>query len=52
LPFVASYETRRKLTDSQSSRKFNATEVPIALLAAALTGAGTVALSCAVGVNV
>ncbi|CAK9784310.1 hypothetical protein CC85DRAFT_301700 [Cutaneotrichosporon oleaginosum] len=35
-----------------SSRKFNPTEVPIALLAAALTGAGTVALFCTVGVNV
>ncbi|GMK57718.1 hypothetical protein CspeluHIS016_0405520 [Cutaneotrichosporon spelunceum] len=37
---------------TQSSRKFNATEVPIALLAAALAGAGTVALFCTVGVNV
>ncbi|BEI80437.1 hypothetical protein CcaverHIS002_0109660 [Cutaneotrichosporon cavernicola] len=37
---------------TQSSRKFNATEVPIAMLAAALTGAGTVALFCTVGVNV
>lgn len=38
--------------DSRLPTKFNAAEVPLAIVAAALVGAGTVALFCSVGVYV